>query len=289
MVVDIPYHRCIDLHAAYLFSFLLSDKIKHLHQAKIASQQKYIDYKNKEEQRLTSLLLIKHGWTIRRGGYEIRVQGVRYHPSRRTLSLGRAGIDLSTLFKAFVMSDREAVKEVMEQYEHYWDDLRELMEKINHYRIPIYVLMTKNEVKDPFETGALLSEAFIRINKSGVQIGNTELLASLASTILGARVAKKLRELDRKVDRKYGLSPSIVLRMFIKILGLKQTDLARIPLGKLSSLRQRIRGIDEKDVLLKLEFLEEAIERVMKALTDRLGSAFTNLLPSHTALIAPNN
>jgi two-component sensor histidine kinase len=41
---------------ALLFSFLLSDKIKHLHQAKIASQQKYIDYKNKEGQRLTSLV-----------------------------------------------------------------------------------------------------------------------------------------------------------------------------------------------------------------------------------------
>ena len=41
---------------ALLFSLLLSDKIKRLHQAKIASQQKYIAYKNKEEQRLTSLV-----------------------------------------------------------------------------------------------------------------------------------------------------------------------------------------------------------------------------------------
>jgi two-component sensor histidine kinase len=52
-----PYYVEVSLIAeALLFSFLLSHKIKHLNEEKIAAQNRYISYKEKEQQRLASLV-----------------------------------------------------------------------------------------------------------------------------------------------------------------------------------------------------------------------------------------
>jgi len=64
-----------------------------------------------------------------------------------------------------------------------FEDMKEKIGRILRYKMPIYVMNTFEENEDTFLD---MAEAFIRVNRFGVRIGNLELMLSfLAGAISG--------------------------------------------------------------------------------------------------------
>ena len=189
------------------------------------------------QQRLTSLLLPIRKWNIRREGRELSLKRpISYNLTERKFVLGEGGVNLSTLLRAFALRDPKAMLDLSHAYEKHWSTLSELFRRISDYRIPVYIIETEAEEEEEGapRVGEALAEAFVRINKSGTRIGNFELLVSLAAGCIGP-TASKVWDVHYRLRRRYGLNLGPILRLFCRALGLKQTDVARIPLMALRS------------------------------------------------------
>ena len=238
------------------------------------------------QQRLTSLLLMAKGWHIRREGRPIEVEPIYYNVAKGSFVVGGGGIDLHLFFRAFALRDPKAMNEVYTKFGGDWEKLSELFMRITEYRLPVYIMKTSNEEGRALEIGKELSEAFIRINRSGVTIGNFELLASLATTSVHPDVGKELREIYGEL-KGYGISWTPILRLFCRELGLKQTDVARISLRALKGLRRRLEERGKDEVEEGLRQMRNAFIKMLEAFKGRLGEVYLELIPSQVTLVVP--
>jgi hypothetical protein len=99
--------------------------------------------------------------------------------------------------------------------------------------------------------------------------------------VLGELIWSKLNE----ARRNYGIDLTTYYRLLIKLIGLKQTDVARVPLGALKKLKKKIEKADAKKFGENLNKFEVAIDVIYQFFNKHLKLRSFEELPSHIALV----
>jgi len=230
------------------------------------------------QQRLTALLLMFNNWRIRRKHEEISEPPISYNPANNRLYKGHRGVDLSKILRAFSLNDINALEELFRNYSPHIDKLRDLARKIITYRIPIYVISTFDEDE---RTPIDMAEAFIRVNKYGVRIGNIELMLSYLGGEIGGEFVSKIRKIHDELENKIGLELQPLLRFLFSNFGLKQTQISNVRQFK-SSVRTIKEKIGKETEIFKKS--EDAINALVEFLR-KLGVNDVGILPSQVVLV----
>ena len=117
--------------------------------------------------------------------------------------------------RAFSLRDVDALRELDRKYSNYINELREVYNKIITYRIPIYVISTDEEDE---RTLMDMAEAFIRVNRYGVRIGNIELMLSYLGGEIGGEFVSRIRKIHDELEDKIGLDLQPLLRFLFSNL-----------------------------------------------------------------------
>ncbi|MCR4408748.1 MAG: DUF262 domain-containing protein [Candidatus Saccharicenans sp.] len=235
------------------------------------------------QQRLTSLLLLLNNWEILRGGERIKRDPISYNPSNKKFykSLTR-GIDLSKLIRAFYQYDATAISELKKETENEaFIEMEDMIKRmLNKYPIPIYVMETEKEDEKTFQD---MAEAFIRVNKYGIRIGNLELMLSFLAGSVGGELKKRIRELYEKFYEIFEIDLQPIIRFTFSNFGLKQTQISKV-----EQFKRNVKKISEFDSM-KAEAIfkqcQTALEVTINLIKDELGINSSSLLPSQTPLV----
>ena len=224
------------------------------------------------QQRLTSLLLLYNGWAIYRDGRRITRSVISLVPAQGKLIIGRrGGVDLSELVKAYIDG---RFMDVASNYPSYAEFLRSVVRRIIYYSVPIYVIETRGGDGNII---AEMADAFVRINKAGMQIGTVELMLSFLSGMISGELSKKVREMHRELKDR-GVDLHVIIRFILSNLGIEQTVLSNV-----NRFRARIKDIVfDKDML---DRSQKAMRLVMEFLRSELGLSTCRIIPSKVSLI----
>lgn len=235
------------------------------------------------QQRLTSLLLLLNNWEIERGGDKITCNPISYNPANKKFYKStRRGVDLSKLIKAFYQFDVDAMSELQkttpkESYNEMKDLIIEILIK---YPIPICIMETDREDEKTFRD---MAEAFIRVNKYGIRIGNLELMLSFLAGAVGGDLKKRIRDLYEDLYRKFEIDLQPVIRFAFSDFGLKQTQISKV-----EQFKRNIKRISEYDSSTTTEIFDKcdkAMNLTVELLKRELGLGNSRLLPSQIPLI----
>jgi len=235
------------------------------------------------QQRLTSLLLLFNGWKILRDGKEIKCKvPISYHPiTKKFYKSASRGIDLSKLVKAFCLQDINTLTELAQKIpKEQLEEMKEMIRRILDYTIPIYIMETYDEDEDTFKS---MAEAFIRINKYGLRIGNLELMLSFLAGAISGELKKKISDLYKSLRDKFGINLQPVIRFTFSNFGLKQTQISQVEQFKTNV--NRISEHSEEEMRRILDKCSKAMDITIEFLEKELGITHSNLLPSQTPLI----
>ena len=241
------------------------------------------------QQRLTSIMLLSHGWKIKRGKRYISTGRITYWPSSRKLVKSEStGVDLSELVRAFIEGKLESVTE---NYRGYKEHLEFVAQSIMNYKIPIYKVVTYGD----FSKAVLeMSQAFIRVNTEGVRIGGVELQISLLAGYFGGSFGRLIRNAYNEIYNNFNVDVVPFFRFVISILGLKQTDISRVARDSPDSFKRRLyKALGLTSTGKDLGGLFEDVVRNSKdvfiktlyILEEELGKAFLSMLPSSITLV----
>jgi len=235
------------------------------------------------QQRLTSLLLLFNDWKITRNGEPIKIDiPISYNPSNKKFYKSETrGINLSKLIKAFCLDDIETLTDLAEKIDK--ESLNEMKEKIKRildYPLPICIMETFNEDEETFKS---MAEAFIRVNKFGVRIGNLELMLSFLAGAISGELKKRIRDVYESLYTSFEIDLQPIIRFVFSNFGLKQTQISKVEQFK--SNITKISGYSKNDVEDIFNKCHKALKLVLNLLQQELGINNSQLLPSHTPLI----
>ena len=229
------------------------------------------------------LLLLFNGWKILRDGKEIKCKvPISYHPiTKKFYKSASRGIDLSKLVKAFCLKDINTLTELAQNIpKEQLEEMKEKIRRILDYIIPIYLMETYDENEDTFKS---MAEAFIRINKYGVRIGNLELMLSFLAGAISGELKKKIRDLYESMYDKFEIDLQPVIRFAFSNFGLKQTQISKVEQFKRNI--NRISEHNEEEMREIFDKCGKAMDLTIKFLEKKLGITNSRLLPSQTPLI----
>jgi len=243
------------------------------------------------QQRLTSLLLIFNGWRIYRNGREISLKvPISLSPtadgSYRLYKSDKRGIDISLLVRAFGLSDvpdMELYGELIERYSReYLAKAKPIIKRIFEYKVPVYVMSTTQE--DP-ETVMEMAQAFIRVNKEGVRIGNVELMLSLLAGKMGGLIRNTIhndiyREIREKKSFEIQIQP--IIRLVLSNFGFTQSQISHPE--KFASSLDRIAEYPHENLESVLQKSAEALKLAVDFVKSELPLPSAQLLPSQQTL-----
>jgi len=235
------------------------------------------------QQRLTSLLLLFNGWKILRDGKEIKCKvPISYHPTtKKFYKSASRGIDLSKLVKAFCLQDLNTLTKLTQKIpKEQLEEMKEKIRRILDYTIPIYLMETYDENEDTFKS---MAEAFIRINKYGVRIGNLELMLSFLAGAISGELKKKIRDLYEDLYNKFEIDLQPVIRFTFSNFGLKQTQISKVEQFKRNI--NRISEHNKEEIRKIFDKCDKAMDLTIEFLEKELGITNSRLLPSQTPLI----
>lgn len=238
------------------------------------------------QQRLTSIMLLYYGWSIRRAERIIKLDvPIAFRPSdRKLIKSSKMGVDLSKLVKLYIEGE---IGKVIDNYPRYKDLLKEIPRKILEYEIPIYYLTTYGDfTKAVME----MAQAFVRVNREGVRIGGVELQVSLLTGHIGGNFSKLIKESYLPLKEEFSLDLVPFLRFIISNFGLKQTDISRVARESPESFRRRLEKVgllsDESNRLNEIfNKSSKALKLALELLKIELGLRKLSLLPSQLTLI----
>ncbi len=246
------------------------------------------------QQRLTSLMLLIHGWRLSRGGKTISINAITVNPSKQLPELyidptERRGIDLYRAIRVWFHIDSDEDGRLKRDLgREAYNRLMQWVHKILDYTIPLYVVKTRNETPAILER---MANIFIMVNRSGQRITNPELLLSYTAGILDRELASRIRSFYDDYQRSFGEEVSITsyLRFAFSIpsLKLKQKEIDNVKAFKAAVDRFRAQ-IDIHGRKLLHENISAAGKAygLALALVNRVfGEAAVDLLPSHLSLI----
>ena len=236
------------------------------------------------QQRLTTLLLMFNNWKISREDEEIermpisiKLEGDDYklYKSIRYVNI----YDLLRSVAGSPIYDPQMFRKLSERLDSAtFDKLCKIADRILNYQIPLYILQTYDENE---ETYSKMAEAFVRVNKSGVEIGNVEMILSfLAGTIRGSfknDIVLIYKDLERfRID----LQP--VIRAILSEFDIPMSD---IKAEKFRKIVDEIQKTDEDSRKKKVSKMGNALKLTTKFLEECLGIKDTRILPSQIPLI----
>jgi hypothetical protein len=231
------------------------------------------------QQRLTSLLLIKNGWKIRRNGETIERTPIYFNPDDVVKSLrvkGRRpiGYDFSDLIKMLTFA--EAPKP------HLQKTLESLRKTFLDRPIAFYIVEVRRDGKSEEEIYKDMSEIFTRINRAGIRLGNLEMFLSFfASASVGKQ---EIVNMHRELNAKYSMDLEPVIRFIFSNLGLSQNQITKTDSFKRAVKDIKSRYSDSK-IREVIENCKKCIETAMVLLHKELGISTTQILPAETALV----
>jgi hypothetical protein len=237
------------------------------------------------QQRLTTLLLMFNNWKISREDEKIEIMpisiklegdgGYKLYKSKRYVNI----YDLLKSIAGSPIYDSRTFRELSERLDGaVFDKLCEIVNRILAYEIPLYILGTYDEDEKTYSD---MAEAFVRVNKSGVEIGNVEMILSfLAGTIRGSfknDIVSIYKDLEHfRVD----LQP--VIRAILSEFDIKQSD---IKAERFRKIIDKVQRTDENLRRKKVSKIGDALKLTAKFLEDNLGIKDTRILPSQIPLI----
>lgn len=235
------------------------------------------------QQRLTSLLLLFNDWKITRGGEDIKCDvPISYHPTaKRFYKSSSRGINLSKLVRAFCLNDLKTLRELAETVpEEQLKEIEEKIGKILNYPVPIYVMETYNEDDSVFKD---MAEAFMRVNKYGVRIGNLELMLSFLAGTISGKLKEQIRNFYDRMFTEFEIDLQPVIRFVFSSFGLKMTQISKVEQFKKNV--EKISTYNEKTAEEILKKCEEAMNITLNLIEMNLGIDNSRLLPSQVPLI----
>jgi hypothetical protein len=235
------------------------------------------------QQRLTSLLLLFNDWKIIRDKEEVKINvPISYNPTtKRFYKSATRGIDLCKLVKAFCLQDITTLTELATTIpKDQLEDMKERIRKILDYVIPIYVMETFDENEETFKS---MAEAFIRVNRYGVRIGNLELMLSFLAGSISGDLKKRTRDLYEALYKRFEIDLQPVIRFAFSNFGLKQTQISKV-----EQFKRNISTISSYNASAKTQIFDRchrALNLALDLLERELGIKNSRLLPSQTPLI----
>lgn len=235
------------------------------------------------QQRLTSLLLLFSNWEIERDREKITCKPISYNPvNGRFYKSTRRGIDLSKLIKAFYQYDDTVISELKKSTpEESYKEMEVMIKGIlNKYPIPICVMKTDREDAKTFRE---MAEAFIRVNKYGVRIGNLELMLSFLAGAISGNLKERIRDLYEVLYEKFAIDLQPVIRFVFSNFGLKQTQISKVEQFKKNI--ERISDYNSSTTEEIFDICNKAMRLAIELLKKELGLSNSRLLPSQIPLI----
>ncbi|MCL0036375.1 DUF262 domain-containing protein, partial [Dehalococcoidia bacterium] len=234
------------------------------------------------QQRLTSLILLFNEWRIKRDGELISRYPVSYNLANQKFYKGTAkGTDLSKLIKVFCLQDIGTLRELTDTLpKDKLDEVKDKIKKILDYPMPIYIMETYEENEDTFRD---MAEAFIRVNKFGLRIGNLELMLSFLAGTIGGDLKQKINSLYDDLYKDYQIDLQPVIRFAFSRFGLKQTQISKVEQFK-GNIKQIVGHSEEtrKDIFTSCI---RSMKLAVQLLKTYLGIKSSELLPSQTVLV----
>ena len=235
------------------------------------------------QQRLTSLLLLFKNWEISRGGEKIKCEiPITYNPSNRKFYKSKTiGINLSDLIKAFWLKDKEMLRKLMDETPtEQFDDMMEKINRILEYKLPIYVMKTYEENEQTFLD---MAEAFIRVNRYGVRIGNLELMLSFLAGAISGDLKERVYELYDNYYKSFEIELQPVIRFAFSNFGLKQTQISKVNQFKANIEKIKKVSPSKTDIIFKK--CNTSLKLSIDLLREELGISNSRLLPSQIPLV----
>ncbi|MEM2191618.1 MAG: DUF262 domain-containing protein [Archaeoglobaceae archaeon] len=228
------------------------------------------------QQRLTSLLMVRNQWKIKRDGEILELKPIYYNPDKKELRIkGKipVGIDFSSIVRQKLGFEKPD--------EHSLKTLQEIDRNFLIRTIPFYIIEIKGS-KPEEEMYRDMAEIFTRINRAGVRLGNLEMFLSFfASTGLGKQ---NVTMLYREMNKKYGMDLEPIIRFIFSNFGLSQSQISKIDSFKkaINDLSKKYDKTQAEEIINKCKV---AIERAMNFLKEELGIVSVDILPSETVLV----
>lgn len=235
------------------------------------------------QQRLTSFLLLFRDWRITRGGEEIKLDiPISYSPTtKRFLKSRTRGIDLSRLIKAFWLRDTDTLSELIEETpKDIFEEMKEKVDRVLRYKVPVYVMKTYQEDEETFLD---MAEAFIRVNRYGVRIGNLELMLSFLAGAISGELKEKVYELYESSYGVFETELQPIIRFAFSNFGLKQTQISRV--NQFKANVRRISNFTDAQITTIFEKCKTAMNATVGLLKEELGISNSRLLPSQVPLV----
>jgi len=235
------------------------------------------------QQRLTSLLLLLNDWKVERAGEVIERGPISYNPANKKFYKStRRGIDLSELIRAFYHYDDNAIASLKKRTpQGSYKEMEEMIKGVlNKYPISICTMETSREDEETFRD---MAEAFIRVNKYGVRIGNLELMLSFLAGAVSRELKSRISALYEEVYGQFQLDLQPVIRIAFSNFGLKQTQISKV-----DQFRRTVRTVAEKDrteIDKVFRRSATATKLAVDLLRQELGLATAALLPSQIAIV----
>jgi hypothetical protein len=235
------------------------------------------------QQRLTSLLLLFNNWKIKRGGQEIKCEiPITYNPANNKFYKSKTrGINLSDLIEAFWFKNTGRLRKLMDETPS--SQFNEMQEKINRilkYKIPIYIMNTYEENETNFLD---MAEAFIRVNRYGVRIGNLELMLSFLAGSISGDIKDRIYKLYEPLYKAFEIELQPVIRFSFSNFGLKQTQISKVEQFKANI--EKIRSIQSSERDKIFDGCKVSMDLVVQFLKEKFAISNSQLLPSQIPLI----
>ena len=229
------------------------------------------------QQRLTSLFLIKNGWKVTRDGETIDRTPIYFNPDDRTLRVkGKRslGYDFSELVKMVTFA--------VPPLPHLQKTLESLKASFLDRPIAFYEVEVKKGGSDSDQIYKDMSEIFIRVNRSGIRLGNLEMFLSFfASASVGK---EEIVKLHKEMNSKYSMDLEPVIRVVFSNLDLSQSQITKTDSFK-KAVKDIKRDYDDTQIRQVIENCRKCTDYVMALLRDELGISTTQILPAETVLV----
>ena len=235
------------------------------------------------QQRLTSLMLLLNNWKIKRDGEIIERHPISYNPSNRKFQKSSTrGIDLSKLIKAFYEYDDAMISKLKKETSNEaYKEMENMIKGIlNRYPVPLCILETEKEDEKTFRA---MAEAFIRVNKYGIRIGNLELMLSFLAGAVSGDLKENIRTLYEDLFKKFGIDLQPVIRFAFSNFGLKQTQISKVE--QFNKNIDKIKQKDQGTIQRIFNKNDKAMNLTFDLLRKELGITNSVLLPSQIPLI----
>jgi len=141
---------------------------------------------------------------------------------------------------------------------------------------------TSGEVSEKEDMFSRMAEAFVRINKEGLRIGNVELMLSFLAGTLSGELKARVVQLYKEYERRDALIQPIIRSVFSNF-GLSQTQLAKPKQFKANI--GKIREIPSDEMERRLNTSERALRLAFDFINKEFGLRSARLIPSQTTII----